>query len=83
MIKSRRLRAAGHVVRMEEGMSVFKMLTGNSTGKRPLGKNRCRWEDNTRMIIKEICINAMSWVDSALDRDYWRTVMNALNLRIP
>ena len=48
-IKSRRLRWAGHVTRMEEGRSAFKMLTGKPTGKRPLGRPRRRWENNIRM----------------------------------
>ena len=56
--KSRRLRWAGHVVRMEEGRSAFKILTGKPTGKRPLGRPRCRWEDNIRMDLEEIGINA-------------------------
>ena len=47
-IKSRRLRWAGHVARMEEGRSAFKMLTGKPTGKRR------RWEDNIRMDLKQI-----------------------------
>ena len=40
VIKSRRLRWAGHVARMEEGRSAFKILTGKSKGKRPLGRPR-------------------------------------------
>ena len=42
VIKSRRLRWAGHVARMEEGKSAFKILTGKPTGKRPIGRLRCR-----------------------------------------
>ena len=84
MIKSRRLRWAGHVARMEEGRSAFKILTGKPTGKRPLGRPRRRWEDNIRMDLEKICINARNWVDSAQDRDYWRALVNAeLNLRTP
>ena len=56
VIKSRRLRWAGHVVRMEEGRDPFKILTGKPTGKRPLGRPRRRWEDNIRMDLKEIGI---------------------------
>ena len=56
VIKSRRLRWAGHVARMEEGRSAFKILTGKPTGKRPLGRLRHRWEDNIRMDLKEIGI---------------------------
>ena len=54
MIKSRRLRWAEHVARMEEGRSrpIFKILTGKPTGKRPLGRPRRRWEDNVRMDLK-------------------------------
>ena len=48
-IKSRRLRWAGHVTRMEEGKDAFKILTGKPTGNRPLGRPRRRWEDNIRM----------------------------------
>ena len=84
MIKSRRLRWAGHVARMEEGRSVFKIVTGKPTGKRPLGRPRRRWEDNIEMDLEEIGINAGNRVDSAQDRNYWRALVNAaLNLRVP
>ena len=69
VIKSRRLRCAGHVARMEESRSAFKMLTCKPTGKRPLGRPRRRREDNVRMDLEEIGINAGNWVDSAEDRD--------------
>ena len=70
LIESRRLRWAGHVLRMEEGSSAFKILTGTPTGKRPLGWPRRRWEDGNRMDLKEIGINTRNWADSAQDRDY-------------
>ena len=70
VIKSRRLRWAGDVARMEEGRSAFKILTGKPTGKRPLGRPRRRWEDNNGMDLEEIGISAGNWVDSAQDRDY-------------
>ena len=57
VIKSRRLRWAGHVARMEGG-SAFKILTGKPTGNRPLGRPWRRWEDNIRMDLEEIGINA-------------------------
>ena len=53
VIKSRRLRWAGHVVRLEEG-STFKILTGTPAGKRPLGSPRHRLEDDIRMDFKEM-----------------------------
>ena len=84
MIKSRRLRWAKHVARMEEGRSVFKILTGKPTGKRPLRTPRRRWEDNIRMDLEEIGFIAGNWVDSAQDTNYWRALVNAaLNLRVP
>ena len=69
---------------MEEGRSAFKMLTCKTTGKRPLGRPRRRWEDYIRMDHKEISINTRDWVDSAQDRDYWRALVNAtLKLWVP
>ena len=70
MIKSRRLRSAGHVARMEEGRSAINILIGKPTGKRPLWRLRRRWEDNIIMNLEEIGINVGNWVDSAQDRDY-------------
>ena len=63
MIKSRRLRLAGHIARMEEGRSTFKILLGLPIGKRPLGRSRRRWKDKIRMGLKEIGINTRNWVD--------------------
>ena len=85
MIKSRRLRWAGNVARMDEGRSAFKIVTGTPTGKKtPIGKPRRRWENNIRMDLKEIGINTRNWVDLAQFRDYWRALVNAtLNLRVP
>ena len=63
--------------------SAFEILTSKPTGKRPLGRPMRRWEDNFRMDLEEIGINAGNWVDSAQDRDYWRALVNAaLNPRV-
>ena len=84
LIKSRRLRWAGHVARMEEGRSAFNILTSKPIGKRPLGRPRRRWEDNIRMDLEEIGNNAENWVDSAQNSNYWKALVNAaLNLRVP
>ena len=81
IIESRRLRWAGHEARLEEVRSAFKILTGKPSGKRPSGRSRRRWEDNIRMDLEEIKGN---WIDSAQDRNYWRTLVNAaFNLRVP
>ena len=57
VIKSRRLIWAGHIARMEESRSAYKILTGKPTGKEPLETRRRRWEDNIRMNLKEIVVN--------------------------
>ena len=54
---------------MQEGSSYFKILAGKPTGKRPLGRPRRRREDNIKIDLEEIGINAGNWVDSAQDRD--------------
>ena len=77
VIKSKRLRWAGHVARMEEGKSALKMLVGTTAVKIPLGRPRPRWEDNIKIYHKEIGINTRN-------KDYWKDLVNAaLNLRIP
>ena len=81
VIKSRKLRWADHVARIEEGRSAFHILTGK---QRPLGRPRHRWEDNIRMDLKEIGIYTSIWINLPQNRDYWRTHVNAaFNLRVP
>ena len=65
IIKSKRLKWAGHVARMKGGRSAYNILTGKPIGKRPLGR-----VDNIRIDLKEIGINISNWVDSIQDRDY-------------
>ena len=69
---------------MEEGRRVFKILTSEPIGKRPLGRPNHRWERNVRMYLKEIGISARNWVASTQDRVYWRIFLYAaLNLWVP
>ena len=84
VIKSRRLRWAGHVARMEEGRSVLKIWTGTPAGHRLLGRPM-QDRKTIRMNLKEIGMNTRNWVDSAQDSFYyWRALVNAeLNLRVP
>ena len=77
VIKSRRMRWAGHVARMEEGRTVLQILTSTPTGKGLLGRPRRRWEDNVRISRKETGVSTRNWVDSGQDRDYWRIFVNA------
>jgi hypothetical protein len=57
VIKSRRMRWAGHVARMEEGRGVYRVLVGRPEGKKPLGRPRRRWEINIEMGLREIRID--------------------------
>ena len=82
VIKSRRIRWAGHVARMEKGRGVHKVLVGKPEGKRPLGRPRYRWEDNIKMDLEDVGRGCGDWMELAKERDRWRalvsTVMNFL-----
>jgi hypothetical protein len=65
VIKSRRMRWAGHVACMGEGRGVYRVLAGRPKGKRPLGRPRHRWEDNIKMDLREIGINGVNWIQLA------------------
>ena len=64
-----------------KNQKIHKLAAKNILSERYFFK--CRWEDNIRMNLEEIGINAGNWVDSAHDRDYWRALVNVeLNLRV-
>ena len=74
----------GHVARTGERRSVHKVLVGNPVGKRPLGRPRCRWEDNIKMDLQEVGCGGMDWIQVDQERDRWRAlVYTAMNLRVP
>jgi hypothetical protein len=54
VMKSRRMRWAGHVARMGERRAVYRVLVGRPEGKRPLGRPRCRWEDNIKIDLRAL-----------------------------
>jgi len=84
VIKSRRMRWAGHVARMGEEMGVYRVLVGKPEGRRLLGRPRRRWVDNIRMDLQEVGCGYMDWIGLAQDRDRWRTLDSAvMNLRVP
>jgi hypothetical protein len=68
IIKSRRMRWAGHVARMGEKRNVCRLLTGKPEGRRPLGRPRRRWIGNIKMDILEIGLNVVDWIGLAQDR---------------
>ena len=71
VIKSRRMRWAGHVVRMVEETGAYRDLVGKPEGKRPLGRPRRRWVDNIRMDLQEVGCGYVDWIELAQDRDRW------------
>jgi hypothetical protein len=84
MIKSRRMRWAGHVARMGEKRNAYRILMGKPEGKRPLGRPRCRWVDNIKIDLREVGQDGMVWIDLAQDRDQWRALVNmVMNRRVP
>jgi hypothetical protein len=84
VIKARRMRWVGHVARMGEVRGAYNILVGRLGGRRPLGRPRCRWEDNIKMDLREIRFGDVDWIHLAQDRDMWRSVVNTvMNLRVP
>ena len=79
VIKSKRMRWAGHVARMRTRTGEYRVLVEKFEGKRPLGRLRRRWEE--RWIFRKW---GMDWIELAKDRDMWWTLVNAaINLRVP
>jgi hypothetical protein len=78
MIKSRRMRWAGHVAHIGEGRCAYRILVGRPEGRRPLGRPRRRWEDNIKMDLQEVGWKDVDWIDMAQDRDRWLAVVNAV-----
>ena len=78
------MRWAGHVGRMGERRVVYRALVGKPGGKRPLGRPRCRWEDNIKMDIQKVGENFGDWMELAQDRDRWRALVSTvMNVRVP
>ena len=84
VVKSRRMRWAGHVARMEEGTGVHQVLVGKPEGKRPLVRPRRGWEDNIKMDLEEVGRDCGDWKELAKDRDRWRALVSTvMNFRVP
>jgi len=83
MIKSRRMRWAGHVARMGERSGVLRVLVWQPERKRLLGRPRRRWVDNIRMDLKDVGSGGMDWIELAQDRDRWGALVSAeMKLRV-
>jgi hypothetical protein len=83
VIKSRRMRWAGHVARLGEKRNVYRLLVGKPEGKRPLGRPRRMCLDNIKMDLLDIGLSVVDWIGLAQDRYSWRTlVISVMNLRV-
>jgi hypothetical protein len=84
VVKSRRMRWAGHVARMGEERVVHRVLVGKPEGKRPLGRPRLRWKENIKMDVQEVGGGRGDWMELAQHRDRgWALVSTVKNLRLP
>jgi hypothetical protein len=84
MIKSRRMRWAGHVVQMGEKRNACRILVGKSEGKRQLGRPRHMQVGNIKMDLREIGWDGLDWIDVAQDRDQWGALVNTvMKLQVP
>ena len=82
VVKSRRIRWAGHVARMGEGKVVHTVIVGKPEGKRLLERPRRKWED-IKLDLREVG-GGGDWMESAQDRDRWRALVNTvMNFRLP
>jgi hypothetical protein len=84
MVKSRRMRWAGHVARMGEDRRVYRVLVGKPEGKNPFGRPRRRWENNIKMDLQKVGRVRGDWMELAQDRDRWRALVGTVrNSRVP
>ena len=79
MIKSIKIRLAGHAARMGQKRGICRVLVGKPEGKRP----RCRWEGNIKMDLTEVGCGGMDWIKMAQDRERWSALVNVvMNFRV-
>jgi len=84
IMKSRRIRWAGHVVRVGDKRRLYSILIGKSDGRRPVGRQKLRSEGNIRRYIREVGVLDKKWFGLAHDKILWGTfVTAAMNLRVP
>jgi hypothetical protein len=84
MIKSRRMRRAGHVARIGEKRRAYRILVGKAESKRRLGRPRHMWVKNIVIDLREIGWDGVDWIDLSQERDQWRALVNTvMNLRVP
>jgi hypothetical protein len=77
MIKSRRIKWAGHVGHMRDRRDAYRIFMRRHDGKRPLRRPRCKW-DSIKTDRQEVGWKGMDWIYLALDRDRWQALVNAV-----
>ena len=83
VVKSRRMRWAGHVARMGEDRVVHRVLVGKPEEKRSLARPRRRWE-NIKMDLQEVVGGRGDWMELAHDRERWRALVGTVrDFRVP
>ena len=84
VIKSRRMRWAGHVACRGARRGLYKVLVGKSEGNRTLEISRHRWKENIKMGPQKVGGGCKAWMELAQDRDRWRALVGTvMNLRVP
>jgi hypothetical protein len=81
IIKSRRMRWAGHVARMGEKRNSYRLLVGKPEGKKPLGRPRRRWVNNINMDLGEIGWGGIDWIGLSQERDKWKVLVNVGSIK--
>jgi len=84
VVKSRRMKWAGHVAFMGKGRGVYRVLVGKPEGKRSLGRPRRRWEDNIKTDLQAVGGGRGDWMELAQDRESWRALVSTvMNFWVP
>jgi hypothetical protein len=84
MIKSRRMRWAGHLARMGEKRNTYRILVGMPEEKRPLGRARRTWVDNIKMDLRQMGWDGVTLIGLARNRGQRRDLVNTvMNLQVP
>jgi hypothetical protein len=83
MIRSRRMRWTRYVAQMEKKRNAYGILVRKPEGKKSLGRQRRRWEDNIRMDPREVVCGGVDWIYLAQNKDQWRALVNTMmNLQV-
>jgi hypothetical protein len=78
------MRWAGHVAHVGENRGVHRVLVRKPEGKGPMGRPRCRWEDNIKIDLQEVGGGRGDWMELAQERDRWRALVGKVRgFRVP